>query len=169
MYFMSNLKSLICCLLLVFFLSLTGGISPLAAQNADQDSTATAGVTDQNGGAVPAGGTQPRTQDPAAVDQGKTLFNNNCTTCHAVSDEVVVGPGLKGINERRPEQWLISWIRNSQKVIATGDKYAVDLFNQYNKAPMPAFDFSDVEIRNILAYIDVASSGEGTNTVAGGS
>lgn len=168
MYLMNHLNRFVCSMLFVLFLAFSAGITKVAAQNANQDSIARAGVTDTDGGQVPAGGTRPRTEDPAQVDAGKTLFNNNCTACHSLTDEVVVGPGLKGINERRPEDWLIAWIRNSQKVIQSGDKYGVDLYNKFNQTQMPAYDFSDEEIKSILAYIDVASSGEGTNTPTGG-
>src|SRR5690349_1128915 len=110
MYCMSNLKRFVCGMLLLFFLALSGGIFQASAQDAaSADSTATAGVSDSDGGAVPAGGAQPAAQDPAAVAEGKTLFTQNCTACHAISDEVVLGPGLKGVTQRRPEAWLISW------------------------------------------------------------
>ncbi|MCD8540870.1 MAG: c-type cytochrome [Leadbetterella sp.] len=36
--------------------------------------------------------------DPVA---GETLFKNNCKQCHSAEDKIVVGPGLKGIEERR--------------------------------------------------------------------
>jgi mono/diheme cytochrome c family protein len=98
---------------------------------------------------------------PAALDEvaqaGKSLFTNNCTVCHSLGAETVVGPGLKGLNQRRPEAWLISWIKNSQQVIESGDQYAVTLYNKFNKTPMPAYaDFSDDQIRSILKYIEVA-------------
>jgi hypothetical protein len=61
---------------------------------------------------------------------GEQIFKNNCATCHATTDEVVVGPGLKGILERRPIEWIIKWVNNPQKVIKSGDKYAVDLYEK---------------------------------------
>lgn len=84
---------------------------------------------------------------------GKTLFNNNCQQCHSPGAEVIVGPGLKGILERRTIEWLIPWVKNSQKVIASGDSYAVALYNKYNKAQMQSFALSDTEIKNIFAYV----------------
>jgi hypothetical protein len=84
---------------------------------------------------------------------GKTLFEANCISCHSMGSDVVVGPGLKNIQERRDSIWLASFIRNSQKVIQSGDKYAVDLFEEYNKAIMTSFDFTDAEIWAILRYI----------------
>ena len=52
--------------------------------------------------------------DPAIIASGEKLYNANCTQCHAIN-EVVIGPALKGIEERRERPWLLSWIRNSQK------------------------------------------------------
>jgi mono/diheme cytochrome c family protein len=92
-------------------------------------------------------------EDAAALAVGEQLYTGNCKVCHQLNNQTLVGPGLAGINERRPQEWLISWIRNSQKVIASGDKYAVDLYNKYNKAAMPSYDFKEEEIKAILAYI----------------
>jgi cytochrome c2 len=94
------------------------------------------------------------TNDPAVVSAGQALFEANCKTCHAITEEAVVGPGLKGILERRTVAWLIPWIKNSQKVIASGDAYAVALYNKYNKAQMNVFEgLSNQEITSILSYI----------------
>jgi mono/diheme cytochrome c family protein len=91
------------------------------------------------------------------LEKGKSLWEGNCTSCHGLTDEVVVGPGMKGILERRTIDWLIPWIKNSQAVIKSGDKYAVELFNKYNKAVMTSFAFKDDEIKAIFAYVDKAS------------
>lgn len=95
--------------------------------------------------------------DQAILDKGKQLFENNCVSCHGLTDAVVVGPGLKGILERRTEEWLIPWIRNSQKVIASGDEYAVNLYKEYNEALMTSFDWPDEDIKAVIAYVDYAS------------
>jgi mono/diheme cytochrome c family protein len=83
---------------------------------------------------------------------GDALFKGNCAQCHAVN-EVVVGPALAGISKRRPVSWLIPWIKNSSKVVASGDDYAVAIFNKFNKQQMPSFALSDKEIKSIIAYI----------------
>jgi mono/diheme cytochrome c family protein len=90
--------------------------------------------------------------DPALA-VGEKLYTENCKVCHNLNTVTLIGPGLAGINERRPQEWLVPWIKNSQKVIASGDKYAVELFNKFNKVPMPNYDFSDEEIKSLLAYI----------------
>jgi mono/diheme cytochrome c family protein len=93
--------------------------------------------------------------DPVA---GEKLFKNNCAQCHAYDDAVVVGPGLKGIEERRDYDWLKAWIQNPAAVIASGDDYAVELYEKYNKTQMTAFQsFGDEEVTAILAYVKQAN------------
>jgi len=90
--------------------------------------------------------------DPALIAQGETLFKNNCAVCHAVHEQVV-GPALAGVYERRPISWIESFVKNSQQVIQSGDNYAVQLYEQFNKTAMPSFDFTDDEILSVMAYI----------------
>ncbi|NJM94561.1 MAG: c-type cytochrome [Cytophagales bacterium] len=90
--------------------------------------------------------------DPAVIAAGESLFKANCAVCHAVHEKVV-GPALKDVHQRRPLPWILNFVRNSQKVIQGGDEYAVNLYNQYNKTEMPAFDFKDEEISSIVAYV----------------
>ena len=91
------------------------------------------------------------------VAAGQTLFNNNCASCHSVGDEVVVGPGMKGVTARVPSrEWLYKWIRNSSAVIASGDAYANQIFNKYNKLQMQSFpDLTNEDIDAILKYVEV--------------
>jgi len=111
-----------------------------------------------------------------AISQGQSLFKNNCAQCHEIHERSV-GPALANVSERRPTEWLINFIRNSQKVIQSGDDYAVELYNEYNKTLMPPHDFSDDEILNILAYVQQESekpteeetvAADGTTEVGGG-
>ncbi|WP_245327450.1 c-type cytochrome [Hymenobacter fodinae] len=108
---------------------------------------ATAGATAATATAPAAGG-----GDAAAIAAGDALFKGNCAQCHAVND-VVVGPALAGITKRRPMSWIIPWVKNSSKVVASGDEYAVKLFNQYGKQQMPSFQLSDQEVTSIVAWV----------------
>lgn len=90
--------------------------------------------------------------DQTIIDAGQNLFKNNCAVCHALR-EVVIGPALANVYERRDIEWIKAFVRNSQQVIQSGDEYAVNLYNQYNKVEMTAFDFSDEEILSIIGYI----------------
>jgi mono/diheme cytochrome c family protein len=102
--------------------------------------------------------------DAAAIAAGDALFKNNCAQCHAVNDKVV-GPALAGISKRRSISWLIPWVHNSSKVIASGDEYAVKLFNDYGKQQMPAFpQLSDKEITSIIAWVTSQEGGTAATT-----
>jgi mono/diheme cytochrome c family protein len=114
--------------------------------------TATAGASPATGGA-----------DPAAIAAGDALFKANCAQCHAVNEKVV-GPALGGITKRRPISWLIPWVKNSAKVIASGDEYAVKLYNENGKQQMPSFGLSDKEITSIISWVD----SQGAAQVGGG-
>lgn len=100
--------------------------------------------------------------EAAVIDAGDTLFKGNCAQCHAVNDKVV-GPALAGIIKRRPLAWLIPWVKNSSKMVATGDAYAVKIFDEYQQQQMPSFDLTDKEITAIIAYI---ASQEGAVAIA---
>ncbi len=87
------------------------------------------------------------------IVEGERLYKANCTACHTIGKGKLVGPDLAGINTKRPEKWLISFIKSSQTMIKSGDPVAVKLFNEYNKIPMPDQNLTDAQIKNILAYI----------------
>ena len=91
------------------------------------------------------------------LEMGENLFKTNCSSCHYLGPEEkkLIGPGLSDeIFEEYSVEWLYDWIRNSSEVIESGDKQAIAIYEQYNKAVMTAFPhFTDTDIDNILAYI----------------
>ncbi len=90
--------------------------------------------------------------DESIVAAGESTFKANCTQCHQIW-EVRIGPSLNGVYERRSIEWLNSWIKNSQAMIAAGDEQAVALWEEYNKTVMPAYPFTDDQVMELLAYI----------------
>ncbi len=134
-------------------------------------------VNGQDSAAAAGGGPAAATPAPASgggdVAKGEALFKGNCAQCHAVTAEVLVGPGLQGVRQRTPgEAWLQKWIRNSSALVASGDAYAVQVFNKFNKVQMSSFaNLTDDDIKGILDYVDSANapkiagnSGAGTTT-----
>ncbi len=97
--------------------------------------------------------------DAQSITEGQTLFSQHCNVCHGVGKQII-GPALASVHNRRPIDWLVRFIQNSQHVIIDEeDEYAQHLYNQYNQQVMPNFEFlSRGEILNILAYIKVESS-----------
>ena len=91
---------------------------------------------------------------PAAISAGEALFKGNCKTCHKIHEKYT-GPALAGIEGRVPSiSWVLSWVKNPAKVIASGDEYANKIYAENNKSQMTAFTgYKDDQILNILAYI----------------
>ena len=77
-----------------------------------------------------------------------------CKACHTIGGGKLVGPDLKGISERRDEAWIIKFVQNSQEMIQAGDPTAVKVFNENNKIPMPAHNFTDDQVKDIILYIN---------------
>jgi cytochrome c551/c552 len=91
-----------------------------------------------------------------SVEEGEKLYKANCTSCHQL-DKKVIGPALRGINDKYSEEWLIKWIKNSTELIASGDADAIAIYEEYNKSPMTIFSyFSDEDVKSILQYIEQA-------------
>src|SRR5437879_550000 len=96
--------------------------------------------------------------DLHATDGG-TVFKQNCAVCHSTGDNVITGPGLKGVMDRVPakptkEEWLLHWIKNATKIKASGDAYATTLDAKFPSGNMSEFEFlSDDEIKAVIEYI----------------
>jgi cytochrome c553 len=85
---------------------------------------------------------------------GHALFQANCATCHK-PDVKVVGPALKGVQERVPDNKLLhAWIKNNTAVLASGNKYFNDLKKDYNSAMNLFPGLTDPEIDAILKYVN---------------
>ncbi|MEJ2595072.1 MAG: cytochrome c [bacterium] len=77
-----------------------------------------------------------------------------CKACHNIEGPKLIGPSLKGITERREEEWLIKFIQNSQAMIQAGDPIAVQVWEENNKIPMPPNPLTDDQVRDLLLYIE---------------
>jgi cytochrome c2 len=89
----------------------------------------------------------------SSLEDGKTLFMSRCASCHAVHKNAT-GPALAGVLQRHPMDWVVSFVHSSQSMIKAGDTAALNIYNRFNKTPMPdQQDLSDTDIKDILAFI----------------
>ena len=84
--------------------------------------------------------------------EGESLFKANCAACHSIGKGKLVGPDLKDVIDRHPEEWLRKWIKSSQTLVQSGDEVAVKLFHDNNDIVMPDQTISDAEIQQIVDY-----------------
>jgi mono/diheme cytochrome c family protein len=81
---------------------------------------------------------------------GGKLFVQNCARCHSTSlTKELTGPALWGVGERVEDRELLAaWIKNSTKVLESGDPYFTKLYEKWNKAgmdPMPHLSDEDID------------------------
>ena len=115
---------------------------------------------------------------------GEKLFKANCAACHAL-DKQLIGPSLGGVVDRlKKEQnldtdWLHKWIKDNKSLRESGDKYAIEVYEKFNKTEMLAYpNLTDQDINDILEYTTnppapepaaadaAATAGTDTNSVA---
>jgi mono/diheme cytochrome c family protein len=93
-------------------------------------------------------------KDDALYAQGEKLFKGNCAACHK-PDKDMTGPALKGAKARWEGKGdIYSWVKNSSAYIATGNSYAKELFEKWNKSVMTSQALTDAEIDAVLHYTD---------------
>jgi len=93
--------------------------------------------------------------NPEMVSKGRTLFENNCSGCHILSDVSLngIGPHLAGVTQESSDEWIKNFIKDPKKIIDSGDSTAQKLYKRY-KTLMPSFaHLKDDELDQILAFL----------------
>lgn len=83
---------------------------------------------------------------------GEQIFQSTCAACHTVSTERLVGPGLAGVQNNRDREWLISFITEPDRMIASGDSIATRLLAEYI-VPMPNLGTTRAQAEAVLDFI----------------
>ena len=93
--------------------------------------------------------THPLVQDMVA--KGQTIFQVKCIACHKLTDEKLVGPGWKGVTDRRTPEWIMNFITNTQVML---DKdIAAEQLMVTCLVRMPNQDLTDEQARQILEFM----------------
>lgn len=50
--------------------------------------------------------------DAKMVQHGQEIFDLKCSSCHKLTEEKLVGPGWKGVTQRRKPEWIINMVTN---------------------------------------------------------
>jgi mono/diheme cytochrome c family protein len=84
---------------------------------------------------------------------GLELFKQNCTQCHS-SDRDIVGPKLRGVTDRRTNEWLKKMIINGDALVKSGDKDAVEMYDKWYHVKHPDFEMlTKKEVNLIIEYL----------------
>ena len=99
--------------------------------------------------------TQDDLRNLPQIVEGKKLFKENCLACHKIhaTDQFWFHNIVDNSYDKKD---LYGWIRNSDSVILSGNKYYTAVFNENNKTQMRSFpNLTDEEIDDIIDYIKV--------------
>ncbi len=95
---------------------------------------------------------------PSTNLDAKQLFDQKCSGCHSIGQGDKVGPDLKGVTDRRSQDWLKRWLRDPEQMLASNDPIAKELSQRYSLA-MPNLGLSDADITALISFLDAESGG----------
>jgi mono/diheme cytochrome c family protein len=89
--------------------------------------------------------------DDSMAARGNALYDSKCISCHKLTDEKLVGPGWKGVTDRRTPEWIMNFISNTN-VMLDSDLVAQQLMVTC-VTRMPNQNLSDDQARAILEFM----------------
>ncbi|MCO4293953.1 cytochrome c [Solitalea sp. MAHUQ-68] len=89
--------------------------------------------------------------DVELAQKGGAAFTSKCSACHKTTDQKIVGPGLKGVTERRTPEWIMNMMTNPQEMTQK-DPVAKALLAEH-LTQMTFQNVSDDEARQILEFL----------------
>ena len=91
-------------------------------------------------------------------DKGRYIFAKQCSACHTIGHGDKIGPDLLGVTKVRERAWLERFIATPDKLLAEKDPLATALFEKYNKVNMPNLRMADVDLHNLVDFLERQSS-----------
>lgn len=85
------------------------------------------------------------------VNNGTNVYNVKCASCHKLTNEKLVGPGWKGVTDRRQPEWIMNFITNTEEMLHK-DTAALNLL-EVCLVQMPNQNLSDDDARAVLEFM----------------
>jgi hypothetical protein len=89
--------------------------------------------------------------DATMAISGDKIQGVKCAACHKLTDEKLVGPGWKGVTERRKPEWIMNFITNPDPMIDKDP--AVQAQYELCLVRMPNQGLTDDDARHILEFM----------------
>jgi cytochrome c2 len=124
-----------------------------SATSADSSTTSTA----TNEGTNPKGiGPHQNVQlthplDEKMIAEGQNVYNLKCGSCHKLTNEKLVGPGWKGVTDRRTPEWIMNFVTNTEEMLEK-DTAAQNLL-EICLVKMPNQSLAENDARSILEFM----------------
>jgi mono/diheme cytochrome c family protein len=85
------------------------------------------------------------------IPRGKAIYEMECQACHRLDDQRVVGPGWKGVTQRRKPEWVMNMVTNVD-VMLDQDTEAQKLL-ELCLTRMPNQNVSIGDARDVLEFM----------------
>lgn len=89
--------------------------------------------------------------DTNMADSGDKIRSVKCSSCHKLTNEKLVGPGWKGVTQRRNPEWIMNFITNPDPMITKDPVVQAQL--ELCLVRMPNQNLSETEARDILEFM----------------
>lgn len=89
--------------------------------------------------------------DEKMVAQGQNIYNVKCASCHKLTEEKLVGPGWKGVTDRRKPEWIMNFVTNVDEMIEKDT--AAQKMLEVCLVRMPNQNLSDDDARAALEFM----------------
>jgi cytochrome c551/c552 len=89
--------------------------------------------------------------DVTMADAGVKVYDVKCMSCHKLSDEKLVGPGWKGVTQRREPVWLMNFITNTEEMLTKDPALQAQL--EICMVKMPNQNLTDEDARSVFEFM----------------
>lgn len=89
--------------------------------------------------------------DVKMAEEGKSISDVKCASCHRYTDQRLVGPGWAGVTEKHRPEWIMNFIINPDPMIDKDPELQAQL--ELCLVRMPNQNLSDDEARKILEFM----------------
>lgn len=89
--------------------------------------------------------------DEKMVATGKSIYDVKCASCHKTTSEKLVGPGWKGVTDRRTPEWIMNFVTNTDEMIEK-DTAAQKLL-EVCLVKMPNQNLAEADARSVLEFM----------------
>lgn len=89
--------------------------------------------------------------DQNMVKEGQVTYDLKCSSCHRLDGTRVVGPGWKGVTERRKPEWIMNMITNVDMMLAE-DAEAQKMLEEC-LVRMPNQNLSEAQAREVVEFM----------------
>lgn len=89
--------------------------------------------------------------DATLAEKGNNIAGTKCFSCHKTTGEKLVGPGWKGVTQRKSPHWIMNFITNPDPMIDKDPEVQAQL--ELCLVRMPNQNLTDDEARAILEFM----------------